>query len=93
MNVTTKHLIIYGYVQGVGYRAWVIEGARRLGLTGWVRNRAEGTVEAVFVGKRAAVLRMVEACRQGPDRARVTGVDSIDWIGDVPTDFRQLPTD
>ena len=90
--LTTKHLIIHGYVQGVGYRAFVTEGAKRLDLTGWVRNRSDGTVEAVFVGKRENVLKMVEACKRGPSNSRVTGVDSIDWHGTAPTTFRQLPT-
>jgi acylphosphatase len=69
------HLTIRGRVQAVGYRAWAVEAARRLGLDGWVRNRADGTVEAVAAGDAAAVEAFVAACRSGPALARVTGVE------------------
>lgn len=69
---------ITGRVQGVWYRGWTVETATGLGLSGWVRNRADGSVEAVFAGPAAAVDRMLAACRQGPPAARV------DHIADEP---------
>jgi len=68
-------LTIRGRVQGVGYRAWATDMARALGLAGWVRNRTEGTVEAVATGDDAAVERFIAACRTGPGLARVTAID------------------
>ena len=62
-----------GRVQGVGYRAFVEDAAARRGLHGWVRNRRDGSVEAVFSGAAAAVDAMIEACRKGPPSARVDG--------------------
>src|SRR5581483_10002236 len=70
-----RHVIIHGRVQGVGYRAWVEHMAQRRRLRGWVRNRHDGTVEAVFTGPAAAVTAMIEACRRGPPGARVESVD------------------
>lgn len=66
---------IHGRVQGVWYRGWTVETASAFGLHGWVRNRADGTVEALFAGPAATVDRMVEACRSGPPSARVTAVE------------------
>jgi acylphosphatase len=73
-----RHVIIRGQVQGVGYRAWVEDTALIRGLDGWVRNRRDGTVEAVFAGAPAEVAAIVEACRQGPRSARVTAIDQRD---------------
>ena len=67
---------VSGRVQNVWFRAWTGDRARELGLDGWVRNRADGTVEALFAGPAAAVERMVEACRDGPPAARVDDVVS-----------------
>ncbi|KAH8934570.1 hypothetical protein BDL97_18G089600 [Sphagnum fallax] len=66
---------ISGKVQGVFFRKWTLEQAKTLGLTGWVRNSDDGTVEAVFSGKSSAVDRMVEKCKTGPSQARVWSVD------------------
>lgn len=68
------HVRITGRVQGVGYRAWTVDEARRRGLSGWVRNRADGDVEAVFSGPKADVDDMIAACRRGPSLARVSHV-------------------
>jgi acylphosphatase len=73
-GLKTVHVRISGRVQGVWYRGWTVETARRLGLAGWVRNRADGTVEAVFQGSDAAVDTMIGMCRQGPPAASVTAV-------------------
>lgn len=67
----TLHLTIRGRVQGVGYRAWCAREAQALGLSGWVRNRASGAVEALFAGPEPAVSAMADACRTGPSGARV----------------------
>jgi acylphosphatase len=66
-----RHVIVHGRVQGVGFRAFVEYEAVARGLQGWVRNRYEGTVEAVFKGEKDVVADMIEACRRGPFSARV----------------------
>jgi acylphosphatase len=71
------HIRIEGRVQGVGYRAFVEMKAVELGLAGWVRNRRDGSVEAVLQGPAAAVEEMLALCRKGPPAARVEGVEII----------------
>lgn len=85
-------LRITGRVQGVGYRAWAIETAARLGLRGWVRNRGDGSVEALVIGAEDAVEAMIEACRTGPFAARVAGVAVNDAADDGSDGFRPRPT-
>lgn len=87
-------LTITGRVQGVGYRDWAIHTGRRLGLTGWVRNRRDGAVEALIVGEEGAVGQMIEACRRGPPAARVQeiDVDPVD-LDILPDGFTRLPTE
>ena len=86
-------LAITGRVQGVGYRDWAMATAQRLGLSGWVRNRTDGSVEALVVGDDDAVGRMIEACRRGPTLARVDAVDVEPVDLDVlPLGFTRLPT-
>jgi len=65
---------IHGRVQGIGYRAWTEVTALERGLQGWVRNRRDGSVEALFMGPREAVTAMIEKCRRGPPGARVDAV-------------------
>lgn len=72
------HVRISGKVQGVWYRAWTEKTAREHGLTGWVRNCADGSVEAVFSGLSSAVDSMLAACREGPPLARVSRVEAAD---------------
>jgi acylphosphatase len=72
------HVIITGRVQGVGFRFWVEAEAVSRGLAGWVRNRHDGSVEAVFYGETLAVEAVLEACWTGPAMARVTGVTITD---------------
>lgn len=67
----SRHLVIHGRVQGVFFRKWTIDNATELGLSGWVRNLPDGTVEAHFEGEEQVVLRMVEAAHDGPPRAQV----------------------
>ncbi len=69
-----KHLVISGRVQGVGFRISMCDEADRLGVTGWVRNRRDGTVEAVVDGEPAAVAAILAWAKAGPPGARVTGV-------------------
>jgi acylphosphatase len=76
---TIRHVIIRGRVQGVGYRAWVADTARQHGLEGWVRNRRDGSVEAVFAGAAETVTWMLTACRRGPPLARVDILDDQPW--------------
>ncbi len=84
-------LRIQGRVQGVGYREWMVDEARRLGLDGWVRNLQSGEVEAVVAGPGPAVDRLIEACRSGPRLARVIGVDSASCPLPEPG-FHRRPT-
>ena len=74
MSDAIRRVEIRGRVQGVGYRAWVEHQVRRHGVEGWVRNRVDGSVEALFSGPRDVVADMVASCRHGPSSARVDAV-------------------
>ena len=76
MPETTVRVIIRGRVQGVWYRAWTEGEARGLGLDGWVRNCADGSVEALFSGPEDTVRQMIARCHRGPPVARVD-----EWLG------------
>ncbi|MCC8982559.1 acylphosphatase [Bradyrhizobium acaciae] len=76
MSGAIRHVTITGRVQGVGYRAWVHENANARGLEGWVRNRRDGSVEAVFSGPEDVVADMIKACGRGPISARVDRVQA-----------------
>lgn len=82
MSEVQRHVVISGRVQGVGYRAWTEDTAVARRLRGWVRNRRNGTVEAVFIGPENVVTAMVDACRQGPRSAQVTDVQVRDATAD-----------
>ena len=71
---TRVHMIVEGTVQGVFFRFHTREMAEKLGLKGWVKNRRDGSVEAVFEGDRKKVVQMIEWCHRGPSRASVTRV-------------------
>jgi acylphosphatase len=86
------HLRITGRVQGVGYRAWAIETARRLGLRGWVRNRRGGSVEMLVIGAGDPVAAMIEACREGLFSARVAEVAVSATADDGSDDFTPRTT-
>ena len=88
----SARLRITGRVQGVGYRAWAIETAAGLGLRGWVRNRSDGSVEALAIGAEDAVAAMIEACRDGPLAARVTEVAASPAPDDGSTGFSPRAT-
>lgn len=83
---------IRGRVQGVGFRAWLVREARRRGVAGWVRNRRDGSVEALFAGAEPAVRALVEACRRGPPAARVDAVETAAGEGGGGEGFEELPT-
>ena len=68
-------VVVRGRVQGVGYRAWTEITALERGLQGWVRNRRDGSVEALFIGSKDDVAAMIEACRNGPPGTRVDALD------------------
>jgi len=72
--MATKRLFIAGRVQGVGYRAWMVHQAERLGVSGWVRNRRDGTLEALVDGDTASVEELLRLCRRGPRLAKVTEI-------------------
>ena len=75
---TRFHAKIYGRVQGVGFRAFVMESGVRLGVTGWARNRWDGSVEVVAESDRPTLDRLLTALYQGPRMANVTRID-VDW--------------
>ena len=89
---TGHRLRITGRVQGVGYRDWAVRTARSLGLSGWVRNRSDGSVEASVSGEAGAVRGFVEACGRGPPAARVDGIDQQPEPADASIGFTALPT-
>lgn len=85
------HVRVTGIVQGVGYRYWTEQAARARGLSGWVRNRRDGSVEAVIAGPDEAVDDMLKAFRAGPPSSEVE--EMIAEPADMPDDgFRTLPT-
>ena len=88
----TLLLRISGSVQGVGYRAWAEERARALKLSGWVRNRRDGSVEALVSGEPEAVEQMMGLCWQGPRAAEVERVESELAAAPMQIGFRTLPT-
>src|ERR1700750_1842582 len=77
MSDVVRQAVIRGQVQGVGFRYWTRRTATARGLEGWVRNRRDGSVEAVFAGPEDAVADMIELCRRGPDGARVDSIDEM----------------
>jgi acylphosphatase len=89
MADTAARLVITGRVQGVGFRAWTQREARRRGLRGWVRNRSDGSVEALLIGDAASVDNLAEACRRGPIMARVDDVARAPAADDGSTDFAE----
>lgn len=83
---------IRGRVQGVWFRAWTEEAATARGITGWVRNRRDGSVEALFMGPEAAVDDLIIACRRGPELAKVETVEVVADPGEAIGGFEQRPS-
>ena len=79
-----RRVVVQGHVQGVFFRETLRRRAQSASVTGWVRNRADGAVEAVLQGERPAVERLVEFCREGPRGARV---DWVDVVAEEPEDL------
>ncbi len=89
---TAVRVRIEGRVQGIGFRFWTVDQATALGLRGWVRNRIDGGVEAVFAGPPEAVAEMVRHCHRGPAYARVERVAEDPEANPVGPGFRIAPT-
>ncbi len=87
-----RQVFIIGRVQGVGYRDWLRSKARQNGLSGWVRNRLDGSVEALLVGAPGEVANLITACHRGPPLARVEQI--IEAEAELPeaAGFHRLPT-
>lgn len=83
---------IYGRVQGVWYRGWTEQEANKLGLHGWVRNREDGTVEALFIGPQMSVGAMLKLCQVGPPHAAVEKIETEEAQGLAPKRFEVKPT-
>jgi acylphosphatase len=85
---------IYGEVQGVGYRSWTLRRARKLGLTGFVRNEPDGSVLIVAEGEEEDIKKLINECRRGPPLARVERVE-VEWqefrgeYGDFEIEYRE----
>jgi acylphosphatase len=87
-------LTIRGRVQGVGYRYAMVDAASALGVAGWVRNRRDGTVEALIQGEAGAVERLASWCRRGPPASRVTAIATLGVpVDDALVGFDQRATE
>lgn len=85
-------MVIKGRVQGVFYRNWTVDNATELGLKGWVRNKRDGSVEALFSGSPEKVQEMEQRCRRGPPDAVVTGLEVFPSTDDPGTKFERKTT-
>jgi acylphosphatase len=95
LRIQTRHVLISGTVQGVGYRDGFLHAALRAGVTGWVRNRRDGRVEAVVQGSAEALQSVLAWARRGPPLARVARVEELPAEGEharIHRDFARLPT-
>jgi acylphosphatase len=88
--VERRHVVIYGFVQGVGFRFGVERAARSRRVAGWVRNRSDGTVEAVFEGERQDVEALVAFCRRGPRGAVVERIENDEESAEGLGGFRVI---
>lgn len=91
-DLTTLRLRIEGFVQAVGYRHFAIGEATKLGLDGWIRNRSDGTVEAVVSGSTKAVELFVQTCARGPSGARVENIELSPAEPPAEKGFRRRPS-
>ena len=87
-----RRLRIEGRVQGVGFREWMAREAGRRGVSGWVRNRTDGSVEAVLAGEEPAVMELLTLCRRGPLHARVERIEESFCEAPEEPGFRRMPT-
>jgi acylphosphatase len=87
----TRHLVVTGLVQGVGYRYGMAAAARRVGVSGWVRNRRDGSVEAMIAGTAEQVAEMIAWARRGPAAAEVAHV-AVELGEGSYEGFEQRPT-
>lgn len=87
------HVYISGFVQGVGFRAYIRSKARKMKIAGWIRNLSDDRVEAVFQGTEEDVKKLIKICNKGPFFAQVTDV-VVDWeeITEQFAEFKKLPT-
>lgn len=85
-------LVVRGQVQGVGFRAWAVRAARGLGLSGWVRNRRDGSVEILAAGAPDLLEKFVAACRRGPPLAEVTAIEQFPADPPAAPGFDQAET-
>jgi acylphosphatase len=92
MAETASRIIVTGRVQGVGFRLWTCREARRRSLRGWVRNRYDGSVEALLIGSGEGVEALIAACHQGPSMAQVEHVRRFPAADDGSADFSERPT-
>jgi acylphosphatase len=83
-----RRVVVHGHVQGVFFREQTRRQAEAAGVAGWVRNRPDGTVEALFEGPADAVEALVAFCRRGPERARVERVDLEEAAPQAERGFR-----
>ncbi|WP_434405516.1 acylphosphatase [Sphingobium sp. DN12] len=92
MPPVARHLMILGRVQGVFYRNWTVETARSLGLTGWVRNRMDGSVEALVQGEADVVDQFITLALDGPPAAKVARIEATNAPVEALNDFEKKPT-
>jgi acylphosphatase len=93
MSDTAMRVVIRGRVQGVWFRGWTVDQAQQRGLRGWVRNRRDGSVEALFAGPKAGVEAMLKACEQGPTAARVDDIERFEADDPAVSGFEQRATE
>ncbi len=92
MPAVARHLMILGRVQGVFYRNWTVEAARGLGLAGWVRNRMDGSVEALVQGEADAVAHFITLAQDGPPAAKVARIEATNAPVEALNGFEKKPT-
>lgn len=92
MPIIARHLAIQGRVQGVCYRDWAIRVATTLGISGWIRNRADGSVEALAIGAPGAIDAFIARCRGGPPSAQVDTLTVTETEPQALTGFERRPT-
>jgi acylphosphatase len=92
MDEVAVHVVVKGRVQGVGYRMWAVGEAWRRNVRGWVRNRRDGTVEALLIGRAREVEALIALCRAGPRMAQVTELEREPADDDGTPKFYEKPT-